>query len=239
MSGFNLNRKQKGILLVPLLVIGGIIGYSLLMGISISFDSPTLDFPISEEDKVAQLSAYHTPDWGEPGVFHNGIDLVISDNVTIIAPVHGTIVFYTENVNSYGGNILFDIGIAINWVWTVKLVLEPGFRDATNNSIQSSLIDVSIGQKVSTGDVLGTLLFSNQYPHLHYMLLMLGADVCAYNYSTPEAQNTFNDIATDSNSTILFPYPAPNSITSPITLIIIGGSVLYLLIVMVVFRPRK
>ena len=156
-----------------------------------------------------------------------------------MVPVRGTIVSYSENINPYAGNVLFEIAIAINWGWDVHLVLEPGFRDATNNSLQSTLIDVIIGQSVSIGDELATLLFSDNYPHLHYMLLNLGADVCAYNYSTPEAQNTFNDIAADTNSTILFPYPAPNPITSPITLITIGGTALYLLIVLVVFRPRK
>ncbi|MBE0526066.1 MAG: hypothetical protein IH631_03930, partial [Candidatus Thorarchaeota archaeon] len=116
-----MNRKQKGILLVPLLVIGSIIGYSLLMGISIGFESPSLEFPIAEEDKIERLSAYHTPDWGEPGVFHNGIDLVISENVTIVSPVHGTIISYSEHINPYAGNVLFEIAIAINLAWTVNL----------------------------------------------------------------------------------------------------------------------
>ena len=209
------------------------------MGISIGFESPALEFPISEENRIAGFSAYHTPDWGEPGMFHNGIDLVISDNVTIISPVRGTILSYSENINPYAGNVLFDITIAINWGWSVHLVLEPGFRDIMNNSLQSSLIDIRVGQQVSPGDELGSLLFSDQYPHLHYMLENLGSDVCVYNYSKPSAQETFNDIATSTNSTILYPYPAPNPITSPITLIIIGGTVLYLLIVLVIFRPRK
>jgi murein DD-endopeptidase MepM/ murein hydrolase activator NlpD len=237
--GYNMSRKKIALLIAPILAIVLVLGYSFVMGISIGFDSPSLDFPISEEDKVAQLSAYHTPDWGEPGVFHNGIDLVISDNVTIVSPVRGTIVSYSENINPYAGNVLFEIAIAINWGWDVHLVLEPGFRDATNNSLQSTLIDAIVGQQVSIGDELATLLFSDNYPHLHYMLLNLGADVCAYNYSTSQAQGTFNDIATDTNSTILFPYLAPNPITSPITLIIIGGFVVYLLGVMIIFRPRK
>ena len=76
---------------------------------------------------MERLSAYHTPDWGEPGVFHNGIDLVISDNVTIISQISGVISRVSEHVNPYAGNVLFEIGIAANWGWEVKLVLEPGF----------------------------------------------------------------------------------------------------------------
>jgi len=234
-----LNKKQKALLVAPLLVIVIVLGYSLTLGISIGFQEPALDFPISEEANVVRLSAYHTPDWGEPGVFHNGIDLVISDNVTIVSPVRGTIASYSENLNSYGGNVLFDIAIAINWGWEVHLVLEPGFRDETNNSLQSSYIDANVGQRVIPGDELATLLFSDNYPHLHFMLLNLGSDVCAFNYSTASAQNTFIDIAEDSNTTIFYPHQALNPILAPTTLFVAGGSVVYLVILLVVFRPRK
>ncbi len=234
-----MNKKLKLLLLIPILVIGIVVGYSNGMEIPLSTADPDLVFPIPESDKIARLSAYHTPDWGEPGVFHNGIDLVISENVTIISPDFGTIVSYSENINPYAGNTLFVIAIAINLAWEVHLVLEPGFQDTVNNSLQSSLIDVTVGQQVVPGDELGTLLFSEHYPHLHYMLLHFGVDVCAYNYSSPLAQLAFDDIATDSNSTILFPYSAPNPILSPVSLVIIGGSVIYLLIVLVVFRSQK
>ncbi len=234
-----MNKKLKILLLIPILVIGIVVGYSYVRGIPLNTADPTLVFPIAESDKIERLSAYHTPDWGEPGVFHNGIDLVISENVTIVSPTLGTIVSYSENINPYAGNILFEIAIAINLAWEVKLVIEPGFQDTTNNSLQSSLIDVTVGQQVNPGDELGTLLFSDHYPHLHYMLLHFGVDVCAYNYSSSPAQITFNDIATDSNTTILFPYTAPNPLLSPVSLVIVGGSVIYFLIVLVVFRSRK
>ncbi|TFG27195.1 hypothetical protein EU528_13275 [Candidatus Thorarchaeota archaeon] len=234
-----MNKKRISLIVVPILAIGMVVGYSYWMGIPMNVTDPSLEFPITEPDKIERLSAYHTPDWGEPGVFHNGIDLVISENVTIVSPVHGAIISYSESINSYGGNVLFEIDIAINWAWTVNLVLEPGFTDTTNNSLQSSYIDVGIGQQVSPGDELGILLYSENYPHLHYMLVNFGSDVCAYNYSTPTAQDIFNDIATDSNSTILYPYPAPNTILSPVSLIVIGGSAIYLLIVLVVIRSGK
>ena len=51
----------------------------------------------------------------------------------------------SEHVNPYAGNVLFEIGIAVNWGWEVRLVLEPGFLDATNNTAQSDLIDAEFG----------------------------------------------------------------------------------------------
>ncbi|NHJ12740.1 MAG: hypothetical protein EAX95_03650 [Candidatus Thorarchaeota archaeon] len=178
-----MNRKKKILLTLPILVVLSVGAYTIIMGIAPGFDTPSLEFPILESDNIDRLSAYHMPDWGEPGVFHNGIDLVISDDATIVSPVKGMIVGLSENVNPYAGNVLFDISIAVNWGWSVKLVLEPGFQDDTNNSLQSSLIGATIGQRVEPGDELATLLHSTQYPHLHYMLLKFGLDVCAYNYS--------------------------------------------------------
>lgn len=210
-----------------------------MTGIQINFSNPSLEFPVLEEDKIVRLSAYHTPDWGETGVFHNGIDLVISDNVTIISPVSGIIVAYSENINPYAGNVLFKIAIAINLAWEVQLVLEPGFLDETNNSFQSDLIVTSIGNRVSPGDELATLLASENYPHLHYMLLYLGTDVCAYNYSAPTARTTFENIAMNSNSTILYPYPQLNPLLAPVSIVFLGGTIIYIIFVIVVFRRKK
>ena len=164
---------------------------------------------------------------------------MIASNVTIIAPVDGVVTGVGEHVNPYAGNVLFEIGIAVNWAWTVKLVLEPGFLDSVNNSLQSDLIDVSYGQQVHAGDELATLLHSENYPHLHYMLLSYGQDVCAYNYSSSSAQTIFEEIATDSNSTILYPYPESNPVLSPMILIPAVALTGYWVLALAIFTLRK
>jgi len=231
-----MNKKRKALLALPIIVVVVVVGYTLVLGIAPGFDDPTLEFPISETDRIVRLSAYHTPDWGEPGVFHSGIDLVISENVTIVSPVTGTVVGVSEHINPYAGNMLFEISIAVNWAWTVQLVIEPGFLDETNNSLQSSMIDAEFGQRVEPGDALATLLFSENYPHLHYMLGGFGSDVCAYNYSSPAAKSTFESIASTSNSTIFYPHPAPNVLMSPLVLIPLVLTGIYVIVVIVVFR---
>lgn len=234
-----MNRKRKALLGLPLVVILGLIGYSLVLGIPPGFDAPSLAFPIDEADRVERLSAYHTPDWGEPGVFHNGIDLVISDNVTILSPTSGVISRVSERINPYAGNVLFEIGIAANWGWEVKLVLEPGFQDSVNNSLQSDMIDVVFGQRVQAGDELATLLHSEQYPHLHYMLLYMGQDVCAYNFSSASAQSTFETIATDSGTNIFFPHSAPSTLLGPTIVVPAAIIAVYWVIMLALFRIKK
>ncbi|TFG26658.1 hypothetical protein EU527_19490 [Candidatus Thorarchaeota archaeon] len=233
-----MKKSRKTVLAIPIIVIVLILGYASIMGIQIGINSPSLEFPIREEDRVTRLSAYYTPDWGEVGVYHNGIDLVISNNVTIISPVRGTIISYSEKINPYAGNVLFKIAIAINLVWEVHLVLEPGFKDGTNNSIQSSLIDAPIGKQLSVGDELGTLLVSDSYPHLHYMLLYLGSDVCAYNHSSVTAKSVFEDIALSSNSSIFFSHPELNPLLAPIGLMLISGIVTYIVIAIIIFKKN-
>jgi murein DD-endopeptidase MepM/ murein hydrolase activator NlpD len=197
--------NSRTLLAVLLIVIGvGVLGYLVIFNAG-PYDDPELGFPILEPERVDRITAYRTPDWGEPGVFHNGMDLVISEDVTIVSPANGTVVSVTENLNPYAGNVLFDVAVRIYPDWVIHLVLEPGFLDATNNSLQSDNIMVSVNDILEAGDVVGTLLYREGYPHLHYMLMHQGTDVCAYNYSSQAAQNTFDEIALRSSSTICYP----------------------------------
>jgi len=199
-----MNRKVPAFILIILVGVG-VLTYFLFFTGTISSTEPELEFPILETVNIERIAAYRTPDWGEPSVFHNGIDLVISDNVTILSPANGTAIGVSENVNPYAGNVLFDITIRINFAWEVHLILEPGFQDEYNNSLQSNNILVSVNDVLKVGDIVATLFYSESYPHLHYMLMHLGSDVCAYNYSSQAARDTFDEIALRSSSVICYP----------------------------------
>jgi len=140
-----------------------VVAYFVFFSGAIKYDDPELDFPILESDNVEQISAYRTPDWGEPSIFHNGIDLVISDDVTIVSPVNGTVVRVTENVNPYSGNVFFDVTVRINLAWEIHFVLEPGFLDEVNNSLKSDSILVSTNDNLVAGDMVATLEREDNY----------------------------------------------------------------------------
>ncbi|MHA1770526.1 MAG: hypothetical protein ACTSYL_12440 [Candidatus Thorarchaeota archaeon] len=230
-------NKYTIISLLLLIVGASIIGLGNLP----DTPSPVLEFPIQQPDSIERLAAYHTPDWGEPGVYHNGIDLVISENVTVISPCEGNVASVSESVNPYAGNILFSVVITIDRVWEVKLVLEPGFTDSTNNSAQTDAITVVAGDSLTTGDKVATLLHSDNYPHLHYMLLYHGVDVSAYDFSSSSAKATFEEIASRSNSTIQYDYDMPTFTDTLQWKIMMGGGgslVLIGLIVLLVGRRK-
>nr|MDO8100629.1 hypothetical protein [Candidatus Njordarchaeota archaeon] len=200
-----MRRKYKIAAIILVLIASSILAYGLILGVPPTFDAPILEFPVLEWNGITHLAAYRTPNWGGPAVYHNGIDLVVSQNVTIVSPVKGTVSGISESINPYAGNTLFDITIKMNWGWEVHLVLEPGFKDNTNNTLQHNSMHVTLFQRVNVGDPIATLLYSENYPHLHYMLVQFFSDVCPFTYSSSTAKTIFQTIATNTNSTICYP----------------------------------
>ncbi|MFW9933600.1 MAG: hypothetical protein ACFFDR_13195, partial [Candidatus Thorarchaeota archaeon] len=160
-----LSGIRKATLLLGAIFLGLIAG-STLMGIPPVNSQPNLGFPIQETNRITRITAFHTPDWGEPGVYHNGIDLVVSDNVTILSPISGTVIAVGEQENTYADNMLFEVSIAVNWFWSVKLVLEPDSAADTINNGQRENIIVQPFSKVSKGETVGTLILGGSYTHL-------------------------------------------------------------------------
>jgi len=173
-----------------------------------AYGAPSLEFPMAEPLNITKLAAYHTPNWGEPGKFHNGIDLEISGPTQIISPCYGWVQRIWYNINPYAGEgevAMIHVSIMINLAWSVKLVFEPWANSTEFRERQLDAIIVKVGTYVKPGDFIGTLLYNYEYPHLHYMIMRLGKDVCPYDYSSPTAKSIFEDIATRTNSTICYP----------------------------------
>lgn len=47
-----MNRRRKTILALPLVVILAFVGYNTVLGIPLGFAAPTLEFPVSETDRI-------------------------------------------------------------------------------------------------------------------------------------------------------------------------------------------
>ncbi|MCF2144276.1 hypothetical protein DRO91_05430 [Candidatus Heimdallarchaeota archaeon] len=172
------------------------------------YGTPSLEFPMLEPMNITRLAAYHTPDWGEPGKFHNGIDLAINGPTKVISPCYGWVTRIRYNINPYAGNgevAMIHVSIMINYAWSVKLVFEPWANTTEFREKQLAAIIVKPGMFVTPGDLIGTLLYNYQYPHLHYMVMKFERDVCPYTFSSPTAKSIFEDIAERTNSTICYP----------------------------------
>ncbi len=178
----------------------------------LSEDCPPIEFPMEGgSTNITEFNGFNVSDWGEPGVTHNGIDLVVSPNnwTGILAVADGKVRKIEESENPYStppGIMMFSVYVTIARGWEVKYVIEPFAETEEQKQLQRDNIYVTVGQTISTGDRIARLLCTESgYVHLHFMLSQKNKEVCAYNYSSPEAQAIYEEIATTYGKSICCP----------------------------------
>jgi len=164
------------------------------------------DFPYKETGNIASLSAWGTRNWSQQGDqfndYHNGADLVVNAETTVLAPVTGQVtkIEFRQNVYNPTQAWMYQIQIDMGNRWTVSLVLEPNFpgSDVANHNAQMAAILVSEGDTVTQGQHVATLLYSGNYCHVHYMMGYTCnqefVSVCPYQYSTDAAKAIFHTV---------------------------------------------
>lgn len=174
----------------------------------VDFGFRPLEFPIENSQDIVRIAAFGIPNWSgsEP---HNGIDLVVHEGIErtrINSPTAGIITRISASENPFSnptGQLLITIAMRVNNEWTVNLVLEPSTIDPAIRTAQLSAIMVSEGQEVAVGTPIADLLVGTLgYPHLHYMVLLNGEPVCAYDHSSDTATAVFDGLAQLPNSNI-------------------------------------
>ena len=113
---------------------------------------------------VGEISSYYGPRWG---TWHNGIDIAVPHGTPVRAADSGMVVYRGWNGN-YGNMIEIDHGGGKMVTWYAHL---SGFN-------------VSVGQQVNKGDIIG-YVGSTGYstgPHLHFEIRIDGDPVNPLNY---------------------------------------------------------
>lgn len=98
---------------------------------------------------------------GEPGSYHNGVDVAAGAGAPVAAPADGIVVLAAERPFSLEGNlVIIDHGHGLNSAF-----------------LHLSRIDVREGQAVSQGDAIGAVGATGRAtgPHLHWALTWNGA----------------------------------------------------------------
>lgn len=92
---------------------------------------------------------------GKPGSPHSGTDIAAPQGTPIKAPAAGVVVFAEPSLYLTGGTVLIDHGHGVG-----------------SNFLHLSKLDVSVGQTVSQGDVIGRVGATGRAtgPHLHWGL---------------------------------------------------------------------
>ncbi len=92
---------------------------------------------------------------GKPGAPHSGTDIAAPQGTPIKAPAAGVVVFAEPTLYLTGGTVLIDHGHGVG-----------------SNFLHLSKLDVSVGQSVKQGDVIGQVGATGRAtgPHLHWGL---------------------------------------------------------------------
>jgi hypothetical protein len=175
----------------------------------LSEDCPPLEFPMEGGMlNITDFNGFNVSDWGEPGVYHNGIDLAVDPHnwTGILAAADGKIRKIEESENPYShppGIMMFSVYVTIARGWEIKYVIEPSAVTEQEKQLQRDHIYVVEGQKVTEGERIARLLCTDSdYVHLHFMLVFKNQAVCAYNYSSISARTIYENIASTYNKTI-------------------------------------
>jgi hypothetical protein len=178
----------------------------------LSEECPPLQFPMEGGAlNITDFNGFNISDWGEPGVYHNGIDLAVDPHnwTGILAVTDGKVRKIEESENPYStppGIMMFSIYVTIARGWELKYVIEPFAETELEKQMQRDHIYVFEGQLISEGERIAHLLCTDSdYVHLHFMLVHKNTAVCAYTYSSSAAQVIYEDIATSFNKTICCP----------------------------------
>lgn len=98
---------------------------------------------------------------GEPGSYHNGVDVAAGTGAPVTAPADGVVVLAAEAPFSLEGNlVIIDHGAALNSAF-----------------LHLSRVDVREGQRVRQGEAIGAVGATGRAtgPHLHWALTWNGA----------------------------------------------------------------
>ena len=125
------------------------------------------------------------------GVVHTGLDFRFDSPLpTIVAPCDGVVTGI--NVHPIAlDNLIVDVNIRYNAEWNYFIAFEPYSPDPLIADQQRAEIDVTIGQVVHRGDVLGRLVVpgGTEFPHIHWGVTQGGVgDVCPRDILTVEQQ---------------------------------------------------
>lgn len=186
-----MDRKRKMRLIVGLsiMVIGGGLGGFVLfrtMPAHWTTDRVQISFPFTDTQYIDAVQGYGEMVWGD---FHNGIDIGVNHSTELIAWCDLRITGLKTWFNEEGGHWQTNIGASYNWKYRFDVAVESWALNETYANLQRDAITVKVGQIISAGDSLGTLLCHGEGTHIHFGLKKSGNDVCPYGYMTPYAQS--------------------------------------------------
>ena len=143
-------------------------------------------------DMVAMMHAFSSSASAPWSFEHNGIDCWPNGNLKPFQAVCSGVVSRLELWGNATSDQHVEVEIKYNDTYTVMYLFEPAPPRATRSDaeIQLANIQVSLGQYVSQGDIIGNLYAASDMPIVHFGLLEDGVWICPEPYFTSEARDS-------------------------------------------------
>ena len=153
-----------------------------------STSAPSFQLPISSISSLARMGNYITTSSGT--YIHNGFDFNTTQNMTVYAVAAGTVTAYSQMFNSTNSVYQFNITVRISDQYENEYIFEPFASTTASADIQAAAINISVGQHLSAGDLVGTVIpfASDGSSHLHLGLRSQNVATCPESYFSASDQ---------------------------------------------------
>jgi hypothetical protein len=192
-------KKSVKILLgiiIPILIIGtGLGGYKIYEILQESriqdLEPPVLEFPVLDTDVIHIIWGYGLH--GE--FFHGGIDYGCNTSVYIKVPCDVEVIGIETWIYSTDP-VLWQtkVQLKFNEKYQIDISFESWAQNETYANFQRDAINVTEGQLLQEGDIIGMLLYHGSGTHIDFALMELGIFTCPYQFFTTEARSIFNTL---------------------------------------------
>jgi murein DD-endopeptidase MepM/ murein hydrolase activator NlpD len=192
-----LERKTKILLgiFIPIIIIGAGVGTVFLASYiqevrKQNLPAPVIEFPVENLEIIHIIWGYG--DHG--GEFHNGIDFGCNTSVNIIAWCDMIVEDVKMFLNEGAGLWQTNVELKFNDRFSFTCAFESWALNETYGNIQRNAINVEAGDTISSGEVLGTLLYHGSGTHIHFGMHDMNLPVCPYHYYSETAKSIFDPL---------------------------------------------
>lgn len=152
------------------------------------YPPPSFALPYISKDEIVRVPQM----WSPPN--HLGVDFEGKMDTRFCAVCNGEITSISKYVMNGYGTWAITINLKINPTYSAIYVFEPDTTEESIADLQLQKIAVKVGDKVTTGQLIGKLYAHGGYPHLHFVVSKNGEWVDPFPYFTEEAQKEIMEL---------------------------------------------
>lgn len=143
----------------------------------------------SSADMAAVREAFSPTTPGPWGFTHNGIDFTAAGALKPFQAAFAGVVEFVELMqNGATGNWQVNLRLRYDATYAAEYVFEPFSSSLTDGQAQLGQMQVTAGQVVPAGHLLGALVTVGAGAHVHFGLRENGIDVCPEPFLSTEAK---------------------------------------------------